>query len=174
MGIQSATGPSGRGRPTSPVWDPFGTRVANKDESRLPTNAGESEFLAAFYPDGTPNPAAAAIEQAAPGAPPMPRIRPIPPASIPLTAAAPPAVPSSLGPITFRKGDTVWDLARDRGMTVKSFADLYGIKNPDRIRAGDTVIPKVPAPRSPPPSMRRPSSSRPNVLDEVGAFRYHG
>ncbi|HUR21493.1 MAG TPA: LysM domain-containing protein [Vicinamibacterales bacterium] len=50
--------------------------------------------------------------------------------------SSPPPVRGTLGPITFRKGDTVSKLAKARGMTVTSFADLYGIANPNRIYAG--------------------------------------
>lgn len=78
------------------------------------------------------------------------------------------------GPITFRKGDTVSQLARDRGMTVKSFADLFGIKDPNRIYAGQTVVPSVPVPRTRPPSLGGGSTTPRNsgrwegVLDEFG------
>jgi len=185
---QMASAPIPRPRPLgAPVWDPFGTNVA-KDESRLPANdGGEAGFLAAFYP-GAANPAADAAGQLAGGIP-MPRSRPIPPASIPLTSltGAPPSIPmprnrpappmpsGTLGPITFKRGDTVSQLARDRGMTVKSFADLFGISNPDKIRAGQTVVPSVPVPRVKPPSLSKSvGGSGPNVVDEVGALRYHG
>lgn len=185
--VQTATAPIPRPRPLgAPVWDPFGTNVA-KDESRLPTNdGGEAGFMAAFYPDAT-NPAVDAAGQMAGGIP-MPRARPIPPASIPLTSltGAPPTVPmprnrpapptpaGTLGPITFKRGDTVSQLARDRGMTVKSFADLFGIKDPNKIRAGDTVMPSVPQPRMRPPSLGGGSTTPRNsgrwagVLDEFG------
>lgn len=145
-------------------------------------------------------PAVAAIEQAAPpsGSFPMPRPLPLgfgplaanPPASIPLTALtgptgapsiplprnrpAPPVRTGTLGPITFQRGDTVSQLARDRGMTVKSFADLFGIKDPNKIRAGDTVMPSVPQPRMRPPSLGGGSTTPRNsgrwegVLDEFG------
>lgn len=162
LGINGPSGPMGRGRPPMPPgpWDPFGTQVA-KDESRLPTNAGEQEFLSAFFPPPQ-NPAVGAIDQAAGGVPmprPRPPVAPMPRMLPPGLRGGLPSVPaprgSSLGSITFKKGDTVWDLARDRGMTVGAFADLYGIANPNKIKAGQTVVPQVPIPRSPPPQLSR-------------------
>ena len=59
-------------------------------------------------------------------------------------------------------------LAKARGMTVTSFADLYGIANPNRIYAGDTVTPRpAPTPRRPPPSVRPPQTKPRETADEV-------
>jgi hypothetical protein len=103
--------------------------------------------------------------------PPMPRNRP-----------APPQVP---GAITFKRGDTVSKLAKQRGMTVSSFADLFGIANPNKIRAGQTVFrqaPPVPMQQRPmalsrgptppvprPRPMQRTASSRGETFDSVWA-----
>jgi LysM repeat protein len=79
----------------------------------------------------------------------------MPPAGIPLTGVAPPrnrpAPPQVPGAITFKRGDTVSKLAKQRGMTTASFADLFGIKNPNKIYAGQTVFRQAP-----PVPMRRP------------------
>lgn len=142
---------------------------ALKDQERLPFNdGGEAAFLTAFGPDAAPSPAVTAIDEAA-GMPPLPRVRPIPEAKIPLAsvvppkpAGGPPALPA--GAITFRKGDTVSALAKRLGMTTTSFSDLYGIANPNRIRAGDTVAPRAPImPRMPPAGLMRSASSPPPV-----------
>jgi LysM repeat protein len=126
-----------------------------KDQAQLPSNdGGEAGFLQAFGPGASQSPAVTAIDQAA-GMPPLPRIRPLPPARIPLTSVAPPGAgspPSVPGAITFKKGDTVSALAKQRGMTVSSFSDLFGIKNPNKIYAGQTVFrqaPPVPMPGRP-------------------------
>lgn len=171
------------------VWDPFNPNNP-KDQSRLPTDMG-------YMTGPAPNSALEAIDTlAGSGNSTMPRALPfgygpvVPnaPASIPLTSltGAPPSIPmprnrpapptpaGTLGPITFRKGDTVSQLARDRGMTVKSFADLFGIKDPNKIYAGQTVVPSVPVPRARPPSLGGGSTSPRNsgrwegVLDEFG------
>jgi hypothetical protein len=42
-------------------------------------------------------------------------------------------------------------LAKQRGMTVSSFSDLFGIANPNKIRAGQTVFRQAP-----PVPMQRP------------------
>lgn len=177
LGIQPSGG-LGRGQPVrSAVADPFGTHTTGGYQDRLPTNAGEAEFLAAFGPEAAPGSAVTAINNAAPV--PMPRIRPIPPAMTPLTAVVPPSVPAprsnAPGSITFKKGDTVGALAKKYSMTVSSFADRYGISNPNRIYAGDTVTTRAPAlPRLPPPSVRAPQSRDDrfsSVLDEFGMIR---
>lgn len=150
------------GRGQGGYWD-----GALKGQQRLPMNdGGEAGFLSTFYPDKT-TAAEAAIEQAAP-MPPMPRVRPIPPAKIPLTSVAPPkvtgAVPTIPGAITFRKGDTVSALAKRLGMTTSSFADRYGIANPNKIYAGQTVTPVgAPVPRMPPAGLMRSGPSAPAV-----------
>jgi hypothetical protein len=144
-----------------------------KDQAQLPTNdGGEAGFLQAFGPGAPTSPGVAAIDQAA-GMPPLPRIRPLAPARIPLTSVGPPQVP---GAITFKRGDTVSKLAQQRGMTVSSFSDLFGIANPNKIRAGQTVFrqappvpmpgrpmalsrgPAPPVPRTPSPMQRTPAS----------------
>jgi hypothetical protein len=169
---------------------------ALKDQAQLPSNdGGEAGFLQAFGPGAPASPAVTAIDQAA-GMPPMPRIRPIPPAQIPLTsitapqpAGNPPQVP---GAITFRKGDTVSALAKKLGMTTASFADRYGITNPNRIYAGQTVAPvagpmplmppaglnrappTVPMPRLPPQALNRSrqiAEGKASQLDEFGMIR---
>ena len=77
----------------------------------------------------------------------------------PKPSITPPPIP---GAITFKRGDTVSELAKRLGMTTASFADRYGISNPNKIRAGDTVVPLPPVmPRMPPPGMVR---SGPSVL----------
>jgi hypothetical protein len=102
--------------------------------------------------------------------PPMPRARP-----------SPPQIP---GAITFKSGDTVSELAKQRGMTTASFADLFGISNPNKIKAGQTVfrqappvpmqrpmalsrgpMPPVPRPRP----MQRTASSQGETFDSVWA-----
>ncbi len=40
---------------------------------------------------------------------------------------------------TIKKGDTLWALAKRFGTTVEAIASLNGIKNPDKIYAGDTI-----------------------------------
>jgi hypothetical protein len=97
----------------------------------------------------------------APARVPLPRERP----------SSPPPVRGTLRPITFKRGDTVGKLAKERGMTVTSFADLYGIANPDRIYAGDTVTPRAPMPRMPARSVRPPPQLRPprETADEIWA-----
>jgi hypothetical protein len=131
---------------------------ALKDQAQLPPNdGGEAGFLQAFGPQADPSAAVTAIDQAAP-MPPLPRIRPIPPAQIPLTSITAPSggVPQVPGAITFKKGDTVSALAKRLGMTTSSFADRYGITNPNKIRAGETVFTRPPVmPRMPPASMNR-------------------
>jgi hypothetical protein len=82
--------------------------------------------------------------------------------------SSPPPVRGTLGPITFRKGDTVSKLAKARGMTVTSFADHYGIANPNRIYAGDTVTARpAPMPRLPPLSVRQPQARPRETADSV-------
>jgi LysM repeat protein len=72
----------------------------------------------------------------------MPRARP-----------SPPQIP---GAITFKSGDTVSALAKARGMTTASFADLFGISNPNKIKAGQTVFRQPPVmPRMPPAGLNR-------------------
>lgn len=143
----------------APVFDPFRTYIPNQNQSRLPPNdGGEAGFLAAFGPQAPTSPALGAITQAA-GVPPMPRVRPIPPAQIPLTSitGGKGTVPQIPGPITFKEGDTVGKLAKGLGMTVSSFSDLYGIANPNKIYAGATVTPQIPTmPRMPSPAQRTP------------------
>jgi LysM repeat protein len=83
---------------------------------------------------------------------PMPKVRP--------------DVPQVPGAITFKKGDTVSALAKARGMTVSSFADLFGISNPNKIRAGDTVFrqaPPVPMPGRPMALSRGPAPPVPRM-----------
>lgn len=130
---------------------------ALKDQAQLPSNdGGEAGFLQAFGPQAPSPPGIAAIDQVA-GMPPLPRIRPIPPARIPLTSVSPGGgVPQVPGAITFKKGDTVSALAKRLGMTTSSFADRYGITNPNKIKAGETVFTRPPVmPRMPPASMNR-------------------
>lgn len=150
---------------------------ALKDQAQLPPNdGGEAGFLQAFGPGAT-NPALTAIDQlTGSGQSSFPRPLPlafaprggIDPATIPLPgpviplaggppvprpAGAPPPIP---GAITFKKGDTVSALAKRLGMTTSSFADRYGIANPNKIRAGQTVVPQAPVmPRMPPAGLNR-------------------
>jgi hypothetical protein len=150
---------------------------ALKDQAQLPSNdGGEAGFLQAFGPGASPNPALDAIDVTINGGrrmPPMPRMRPAFAGIAPQGAGSPPQVP---GAITFKKGDTVSKLAKQRGMTVSSFADLFGIANPNKIRAGQTVFrqappvpmpgrpmalsrgPVPPIPRTPSPMQRTPAS----------------
>jgi nucleoid-associated protein YgaU len=167
----------------STVADPFGTRVANQDQSRLPANdGGEAGFLSTFYPSASPS-AVTAIDNAAPV--PMPRVRPIPPAMTPLTALtgglvptgetlpggtnfdgspvkilAPPAVPGprNAGNYTIKSGDTLGALAKRFGTTVNQLANANGISNPNKIRAGATLnlgYLAPPVPRMPPAALGR-------------------
>lgn len=139
--------------PPGNVWDPFGTNVAGKDQSRLPSNdGGESGFMSAFFP-GAGTPATAAIDQAAGGGIPLPRPRPLPPASLPLTSFAPPSVPAPS--YTIKSGDTLSALAKKFGTTVGQLANANNISDPNRIRAGSTLnlgFMAPPVPRMPPPS----------------------
>jgi LysM repeat protein len=73
--------------------------------------------------------------------------------SLPRARPSPPQIP---GAITFKQGDTVSELAKARGMTTASFADLFGISNPNRIKAGQTVFRQAPVmPRMPPAGLNR-------------------
>jgi hypothetical protein len=180
MGSAQPSGGSGRGRPipsglsrpvqmaASPVWDPFNPNTPKYQDRLPPNDGGEAGFLQAFGP-GASNPALTAIDQLSGSGRntampfplmgfnqprysepiditirggskmlPMPRNRP-----------APPQVP---GAITFKRGDTVSKLAKQRGMTTASFADLFGIANPNKIRAGQTVFRQAP----PVPMQQRP------------------
>lgn len=77
---------------------------------------------------------------------------------------SPPSLPAPNipGAITFKKGDTVGKLAKSLGMTVSSFADRYGISNPNKIYAGQTVVPQAgPMPRMPPAGLMRSARSAP-------------
>lgn len=163
----------------STVADPFGTRVANQDQSRLPTNdGGESGFLSTFYPDAT-NPAVDAIDITVNGGtpmPPLPRMRPIPPAMTPLTAVAPPSVPQRMtGNYTIKSGDTLGALAKKFGTTVNQLANANGIANHNKIRAGATLnlgYLAPPVPRMPPAALGRvpKQQSRPReTFDSVWA-----
>lgn len=169
MGGQAPTGPMGRGRPTmvaqgappplpnAPGYDPFGTYNPNADQSRLPrgvANPGEDEFMAAFYPQAQ-NPAVAGINGALNV--PMPRMRPLPPARIPLTSVPRPDVPSPS--YTIKSGDTLSALAKRFGTTVGALANANGISDPNRIRAGGTLnlgYLAPPVPRTPSPTVRTP------------------
>jgi LysM repeat protein len=85
------------------------------------------------------------------------------PPRAPNPAGNPPSIP---GAITFKKGDTVSALAKARGMTTASFADLFGIANPNKIRAGQTVFrqaPPVPMPGRPMALSRRPAPPVPRT-----------
>jgi hypothetical protein len=148
----------------------------NKNQDRLPTNAGEAEFMAAFGPQPPVPAAVAAIDGAT--MPPMPRVRPTPPMPPPrMPMAKHPSLSRSLAPtgdtlagatnfdgspvqilapqqpgaITVQRGDTATALAKRLGMSVPQFAAAYGIKNPDRLYAGETLRPggmqSMPAPR---------------------------
>jgi hypothetical protein len=148
-----------------------------KNQDRLPTNAGEAEFMAAFGPQ-PPMPPAVAAATAQAGGIPLPRARPAPPMPPPrMPMAKHPALSRSLAPtgdtlvgatnfdgspvqilapqqpgaITVQRGDTATALAKRLGMSVPQFAAAYGIKNPDRLYAGETLRPggmqSMPAPR---------------------------
>jgi hypothetical protein len=140
-----------------------------KDQAQLPSNdGGEAGFLQAFGPGASPSAGVAAIDNATGTGklPPGPfRARPLTPymtspsyLTTPVfdpsgSGGAPPQVP---GAITFKKGDTVSELAAARGMTTASFADLFGISNPNKIRAGQTVFRQPPVmPRMPPAGLNR-------------------
>jgi hypothetical protein len=88
---------------------------ALKDQAQLPSNdGGEAGFLQAFGPGASPNPALDAIDVTINGGrrmPPMPRMRPAFAGIAPQGAGSPPQVP---GAITFKKGDTVSKLAKQR------------------------------------------------------------
>jgi hypothetical protein len=87
---------------------------------------------------------------------------------LPRARPSPPQIP---GAITFKKGDTVSALAKQRGMTVSSFADLFGISNPNKIKAGQTVFrqaPPVPMPGRPMALSRGPAPPVPRM--EPAAF----
>jgi LysM repeat protein len=103
--------------------------------------------------------------------------------ALPRARPSPPQIP---GAITFKKGDTVSALAKQRGMTVASFADLFGIANPNKIKAGQTVFrqappvprmppaglsrgPVAPVPRTPSPLMQRTPASQGETFDRVWA-----
>jgi hypothetical protein len=128
-----------------------------KNQDRLPTNAGEAEFMAAFGPQ-PPMPPAVAAATAQAGGVPLPRARPTPPMPPPRMPMARPNFPASApaqdmqpGAITVQRGDTATALAKRLGMSVPQFAAAYGIKNPDRLYAGETLRPggmqSMPAPR---------------------------
>jgi hypothetical protein len=209
MGSAQPSGGSGRGRPipsglsrpvqmaASPVWDPFNPNTPKYQDRLPPNDGGEAGFLQAFGP-GASNPALGAIDQlTGSGNSRFPRPLPMafgprgamPPAGIPLTGVAPPRnrpAPSQVpGAITFKRGDTVSKLAKQRGMTVSSFADLFGIANPNKIRAGQTVFrqaPPVPMQQRPmalsrgptppvprPRPMQRTASSQGETFDSVWA-----
>jgi hypothetical protein len=101
---------------------------------------------------------------------------------LPRARPNPPQIP---GAITFKKGDTVGALAKARGMTTASFADLFGIANPNKIKAGQTVFrqaPPVPMPGRPmalsrgpmppvprPRPMQRTAASQGETFDSVWA-----
>lgn len=139
--LQTAQAPTPLPRPMgNTVWDPFGTSSVAKDESRLPTNAGEQEFMDAFYPQAE-NPAVGAIDSAVV---PLPRQRPLPPAQIPLkTALAPmprqrPASPTG-GSYTIQKGDTLSSISARTGISVPDLAVMNNISDPNRITAGQKL-----------------------------------
>jgi hypothetical protein len=183
LGIQPSGG-LGRGQPTrtAQVADPFGTYVKGGYQDRLPANdGGEAGFLSTFYPEKT-NPAVDAIDITVNGGapmPPMPRMRPIPPAQIPLTAVAPPSVPSprNAGSYTIQKGDTLGSLAKRFNTTVSQLANANNIANPNKIRAGATLnlgYLAPPVPRMPPAALGRgyaqPSQNRPReTFDQIWA-----
>jgi hypothetical protein len=135
--------PDGQGRFNAP---PGPIDLLAKNQDRLPTNAGEAEFMAAFGPQPPMPPAVAAIDGAI--MPPMPRARPTPPMPPPRMPMARPNFPASApaqdmqpGAITVQRGDTATALAKKLGMSVPQFAAAYGIKNPDRLYAGETLRP---------------------------------
>jgi nucleoid-associated protein YgaU len=167
----------------SATWDPFNTTNPNADQSRLPTNAGEAEFLAAFGPQAQ-NPALSAIDQLTGSGRstafpfPVPSFRrglvptgdTLPGATnfdgspveimvnggkqMPPMPRNRPAPPMG-GNYTVKRGDTVWDLARANNTTVNAIALANGLRDPSKIRAGQQLtLPSVPAPRMPPPSLR--------------------
>jgi hypothetical protein len=164
-----------------PKNDPFGTFVTGQDQSRLPSNdGGEAGFLQAFGPGAPSNPALTAIDQLTGSgrstAMPFPLMgfnnpRYKEPVEIVIQGGnqqqslpgmkgriSPPSAPRPAGmppPITFKRGDTVSGLAKRLGMTTSSFSDLYGISNPNKIFAGQTVAPRAPAMPMPgrPPSL---------------------
>jgi hypothetical protein len=175
-----AQAPAPRQRPAfgPTVHDPFQTILEDKDQTRLPTNAGEREFMAAFYPNAA-NPAVAATEQMAGGGVPMPRPRPgfvqpfTPSARLRAAPQQQPGPSPATGSITFRRGDTVENLARGRGMTTNEFAAHYGIADPNRIFAGQTVNPgggRAPAPQqrtAPSPHQQTPAPG-PTAINSKG------
>jgi hypothetical protein len=164
----------GQGRFNAP---PGPIDLLAKNQDRLPTNAGEAEFMAAFGPQ-PPMPPAVAAATAQAGGVPLPRARPTPPMPPPrMPMAKHPSLSRSLTPtgdtlagatnfdgspvqilapqqpgaITVQRGDTATALAKRLGMSVPQFAAAYGIKNPDRLYAGETLRPggmqSMPAPR---------------------------
>lgn len=189
MGIQPSGG-TGRGHPTQTAegttYFPTGTgqygynAVTGEYEIMQPGNA---YTRGALPPNSTMNnPALGAIDQlTGSGNSTFPRPLPMafaprgvmPPAQIPLTSLQPSGnVPQLPGAITFKKGDTVSALAKKLGMTTSSFSDLYGISNPDKIYAGDTVVPQLPTmPRLPSSAQRTPSglSAREKQIAEFHA-----
>jgi hypothetical protein len=105
---------------------------------------------------------------------PLPRARPTPPMPPPRMPMARPNFPASApaqdmqpGAITVQRGDTATALAKRLGMSVPQFAAAYGIKNPDRLYAGETLRPggMQPAPTRQPqqaaPQRRAPIPSPP-------------
>lgn len=161
MGIQPSGG-MGRGRPTlsgPSVWDPFGTQVA-KDETRLPVNAGEREFMNAFYPQEG-NAAVAAIN-AASGVPmprPRPMIAPVPRQRAGMLSQSPSA---NGGGYTIRKGDTLSQIAKNNGMTVQQIMAMNPqITNANKIVAGRSLNLGQPVQVSATSSPRRMSAPAP-------------
>lgn len=139
--LQTAAAPVPRPRPLgSPAWDPFGTQVA-KDESRLPSNAGEQEFLAAFYPDAASSPTTAldAIESAAPRASGGP-VMPFAP-SLAMTAARLPSL-AGAAPVSPSTGSALargTPFPRTPSLTLSRSLSNGAIGNNYTIRKGDTL-----------------------------------
>jgi hypothetical protein len=199
--MQTAQAPNPRSRPIFPAWDPFNPNTP-KDQSRLPTDMayltgpGDQNPALEAIDQLTGSGRSTALPF------PLPAYRQptyVPPVEITVNGGQP-NIPTPPGPfrarpqtpymtspsymttpvagqgnsITFKKGDTVWDLARDRGMTVNAFADLYGLSNPGKIRAGQTVTMRAPIPRTPPPAMRATtqSTARPKLTADEFLDKY--
>ena len=146
MGLTpSQSAPIPQSKPTQTVWDPFGTRIANQDQSRLPS----SDPRMAFNPDAQ-NPALAAIDMlTGSGNSAMPRPNPFgyaaPQGGGRMAPRPMPGRPSALssqqpqGGYTIRKGDTLSSISQRTGIPVQTLAQMNKIKNPDRIFAGQSL-----------------------------------
>lgn len=178
----------------SAAWDPFNTINPNADQTRMPPGTGLA------YNQDAQNEALAAIGVAAPASGdsgiPIPRVRPdlvMPFTPSPLLRSALSPTGETLpgasnfdgspvqilaprgGNYVVKRGDTLWDLARQNNTTVNAIALANGLRDPSKIRAGQQLtIPTVPAPRMRPPAMGGSKTPSGMTVDEVGAFRYHG